>query len=1518
MPESSASTSTSSTSASAASSSNSQRIHSEDVLDSEEVFRGVVVEEEEVVVTSSEYYEHLEPDEQIVEEEEAVGGEIEDVRGVDRDEMQKIKRIQHQKMLLVHPMAQKRHRGRPPAVSRRRGAGGGGGHLEPEDVDDDDDHLEPQEEEQEEEAIEEDVLIDDDEEMLMLETSGGLDAPSESIVTSSSTTKKADHPPPAPRHLVNKANSRGRPANPIPPHRRPLPKDLVPPPGAGVLKRGASGIQQIPAKRRHQNPHHHLNSHQDAEDVPPLLHPPRGGPVSNLILDSMAPEGSMIQNQNQIRNLDAEKTMASEDKMEMLHTDDGVGGGDAESYHHHQHTVILDGDVPPDAIEEVVIGGDEEMQKSSTTTASTSSGPKQLVEKKAGLDLPAEHFPKDPAGHVATRGLHPIAATQTTTSSGSHLMTYEMLEDGEGEDVVVEEHHVEEGEEEMEMSQQRVLTLQDGSFIEDRIGRADEMEDEETRMLAKTSSQNQKNQNQKANFITVQEENGMNVVYQVEEAELEEHQMLQEVEEDVQEEEVVVEEEVEYVLQEDDDEQMVHFEPTKMANFHHSKMMDFEPGKKSSTTEQGDEHQMKQEIIDDDLEHRQEHQQMNSDDDDDDDMPPQLIPEGVAGNHDDDDVDDRERQMEKEHHQQQQQQQQEMNYEEFGIIDDENGGQFQFCNPDGSEVGVRLARDDQGNQVFIDEHGQIVELITDSGAVVDPSLIGPNDQIHGGLVGSDGKMKREIGEGEDEDEENALSSNDRANMDFMSSCNFLDRNNICCGLCGEIVQYDKLISEHLPNAHPETQTADMQLEEVPYTSWLKDRLQKESKMMENGFRQYHEDHHSHHHHHQHHDSAGFGGSARLYSRSIKQMRKVSQIRVNVNEMTMAQLENALKRKLVEKMNRKVPVSLVDRLHARCDICQAVVSLNKKFEVVHLVRHFNAWHPAEHRCSQDWKQQQHQSQTVTSAGSRRALSLHDFAVVSTDTDQNNLQCIWCGMLMDRAALGMHFSEIHSQQILVPNCSLCLQEMVMTARLMEKHGEDFGISLPDEFHLQSAKLGAKFSSEKALDKAIVKYIRKAQQSTASGKSGGASNQQQQDQQDGGDDDEDDDQTISVTNSQQSFGRRNRLKRKFVKPCFRQICPTNSEFFIAKSACEWRCRLCDRDVYGAVISAGAIKHYKEFHPADIDKMQYELVKARLDRIGDGSMEFVHPQLVECLICNLTYALHKPFNICRAIRHLRLKHPEVMPETSGKSISGADVGETTAIRKPANPSKARRHLPPPKIRFGDTITDPIELEKFRKENYDQHFDKVQVVYGIKKNDEPAFILLMENEQMDEKTAVEMAEKLRENSGDDDEDVDVKQRHLESRVEEDEEDEDPEDVTSSSRGIYRSDVDENLVVEVKPSSLLLDGYHQGSGELEQDEEEHEEEGNGGARRGPEEEYVATYDANNPDHVLIEENDILGHDNYEEMIQEEGDDYQDLEEEDSRTVRYLTEEEIREAQARGEILEFEDEVFEEEDYPGQQ
>jgi predicted molibdopterin-dependent oxidoreductase YjgC len=58
-------------------------------------------------------------------------------------------------------------------------------------------------------------------------------------------------------------------------------------------------------------------------------------------------------------------------------------------------------------------------------------------------------------------------------------------------------------------------------------------------------------------------------------------------------------------------------------------------------------------------------------------------------------------------------------------------------------------------------------------------------------------------------------------------------------------------------------------------------------------------------------------------RSTRTLRRVSQIRVNTQTMSLLELEDALRKKMVEKMGRKIPVSLVDKEHARCGICNAV-------------------------------------------------------------------------------------------------------------------------------------------------------------------------------------------------------------------------------------------------------------------------------------------------------------------------------------------------------------------------------------------------------------------------------------------------------------------------------------------------------------------------------------------------------------------------------------------------------------------
>ena len=60
------------------------------------------------------------------------------------------------------------------------------------------------------------------------------------------------------------------------------------------------------------------------------------------------------------------------------------------------------------------------------------------------------------------------------------------------------------------------------------------------------------------------------------------------------------------------------------------------------------------------------------------------------------------------------------------------------------------------------------------------------------------------------------------------------------------------------------------------------------------------------------------------------------------------------------------------------------------------------------------------------GYGKPLSAADIAVIDTQLNaHDNLQCIWCGMFMDGSAVGMHFHEVHPDEIEVPKCNLCLQ-------------------------------------------------------------------------------------------------------------------------------------------------------------------------------------------------------------------------------------------------------------------------------------------------------------------------------------------------------------------------------------------------------------------------------------------------------------------------------------------------------------
>ncbi|KAI6220883.1 hypothetical protein M3Y99_01584500 [Aphelenchoides fujianensis] len=467
--------------------------------------------------------------------------------------------------------------------------------------------------------------------------------------------------------------------------------------------------------------------------------------------------------------------------------------------------------------------------------------------------------------------------------------------------------------------------------------------------------------------------------------------------------------------------------------------------------------------------------------------------------------------------------------------------------------------------------------------------------------------------------------------------NFVDQHNVTCGICQAVVRYDTLFNDHMANHHPEY--ADYTLEDVPNEQYFRPYDVAGRKQRTPG-------------------PPVYAGDPHRPIRSTRTLRRVSQIRVNTSEMTIPQLEEALKQKMVEKMGRNIPVTLVDKQHARCGICNAVLSLNRKFEVVHLVRHFNAWHPSAHKCSGEWMAKSADFQPSPEMPYvMKPLSACDFAVIDiTVGAHDNLQCIWCGMFMDVNSIAMHFHEIHPEEVEVPSCRLCLQELVANSRFSEKFGENMEISLPDEHHYKCGRFNVTTSSEKAMDRAITRHMKRQ----TDGEEVGESVEDEEEQPAA------DEQPMGpeqFANSRMVFGKRNKPKRQFIMPALRQAAPTDSKYIEPIKDCHWKCRLCKQDILAAVISAGAIKHYRTNHPEELENMQYELCKARLERVSDGCMEFLGPEEIECLLCGINYPLHRPYNICRAIRHLKLKHPDQMPEHN--VIHGGEAGSVPRVRK-------------------------------------------------------------------------------------------------------------------------------------------------------------------------------------------------------------------------------------------------------------
>lgn len=563
---------------------------------------------------------------------------------------------------------------------------------------------------------------------------------------------------------------------------------------------------------------------------------------------------------------------------------------------------------------------------------------------------------------------------------------------------------------------------------------------------------------------------------------------------------------------------------------------------------------------------------------------------------------------------------------------------------------------------------------------------------------------------------------------------------VCCGLCGLILPYDQLISDHLPNFHAEilAGTGTVELEEIPYEEWVNEKPgdHKISPIVH-----YHKG------------------------------RKTTNYRIN-GDMNIKQLETALNLKMIERLGREVPVSLVDKLHAQCGLCNAIVSLNRRFEIIHLIRHFNAWHPAEHACAGTWP-------PLTTAGSveqKKPLSVKHFTIANETTQQKpvsnnkpNIQCNLCPCFMARKTMAMHYNDCHSESIDVPKCNLCVQELIINATFTAIYKENFGITITSEGHYRTTTFGKRiFKSEEFLakeieqkqaknndrldDKSIIDTSTDTQVQDKDGLEPSNSAQNEVGS------------TFSISNSHMKLGRHGRAKREFISPVLRQAIPKDSQYIEPISLSHWRCKLCQADIFGVVISAEAIKHFNTNHPEEADALKFDIMIARLERLSNGQLNYLCDdddgnQRLKCTLCQLKFSLHAPFNMGRAIRHLKVRHPTVLPEYQYSNKSTEDGSDNSVPSTSESTATLRRKRPraidrdeafdyshtyheaedqdkkeaDDGIIYAAELSDEPTLESLRKA-YNSDFDKAYSIYGTSIATQ-IYVLCEKGSDLDEKS---------------------------------------------------------------------------------------------------------------------------------------------------------------------------------------
>lgn len=145
--------------------------------------------------------------------------------------------------------------------------------------------------------------------------------------------------------------------------------------------------------------------------------------------------------------------------------------------------------------------------------------------------------------------------------------------------------------------------------------------------------------------------------------------------------------------------------------------------------------------------------------------------------------------------------------------------------------------------------------------------------------------------------------------------------------------------------------------------------------------------------------------------------------------------------------RQIPVSFINARFARCELCATVVNLGPyNYDPHCMVRHVRSWH-AIHDCSGTWAPFAKHDKSRND--SRKWFSKDDLAFLVAQ-----VQCIWCGVFMNDDEVASHFLKYHTNEVILPKCSLCFNEVILNARLREKFGEGIQCYIRAETEFQCA--------------------------------------------------------------------------------------------------------------------------------------------------------------------------------------------------------------------------------------------------------------------------------------------------------------------------------------------------------------------------------------------------------------------------------------------------------------------------------